>query len=449
MKNGARKTRRWFRFGIRTLIVLITIVAAFFGLFLVPTMKQRAALEKINEYSGEVSFAIFYDYYKRPVPQGYSHWNIKAELPGPKFLHRWLGEDAFRTPVLIGTNYAGADDKSFYTDLNQIQSWEDISFDGTRCNDAMISELTGQPHLETLRVNDTQITDRGCTAIGKLVSLRKLHADKNKITDVGLAELGSLRNLEELFLGSCQFDGSGFEHFENPLSLKRLDIDRSVLSDESGKWIGRFKNLETLYLYKTQVTDKWLANVGGLPNVTWFNLAESEISGQGFRDWPVSQSKTGISVDDTNVDNDGWLLIKKKFPNGVISGRGAGMTREILKSILAQPNSRSLNVSEMQLLDEDYSIIAACETLESVTLNGTNITTEQLNRLLNLKMLDYLSVKDCPNLDDKAFEVFKQMPLGELEVSAKQYSKEVVRAFEKEYRWEELNNESGMLFSVW
>ena len=433
---------------MKALIGLVTLTGLLFGVFILPTLNQKAALDRLERWRGEVGFAVFYDYQKRPEPVGYSHWDLDAELPGPEFLHRWLGEDAFRTPIDMGILRGGSDNLQFYKDLNRIQTWEEISF-GTWLDDAMMAEITGQPKLKVLRADESNMTDAGCEAIGKLTSLRELHVDQNRFTDKGLASLGKLRNLEQLFISQCQFRGSGFEQFENPRSLKRLDIARSELSDESGKWIGRFRNLESLYLYRTKLSDQWLKNVGGLPNVTLFNLAGSQISGEGFRDWPVSMTEVGISIDATHVDNKGWRLIKQKFPNSEITGRGSGMTREILTEIVSQSELSRLDVSDMQLEDEDYKLIAGCAELKSLTLNGNAISNEQLKFVLGLKKLDVLSVRRCPNLDDQAFETYRQLSVRELNVSEKQYSSEVIRDFEKEYGYRQVENDSGIIFTAW
>jgi len=442
-----RPLRRFFRFGIRTVLAIMTLVAMVFGLFILPAWKQKEAVARINAYHPQVSFAIFYDYHRRAKPVGYSHWNLDAELPGPKWLRGLLGEDAFRKPVSLGIHYGGSKDLAFYESLNGIQSWESMSF-GSFLDDAMMEKITGQNSLKELRVADTSLTNAGCAAIGKLVSIRELHINQNRISDQGLEKLGTLTRLEELFIGDCNIDGSGFEAFQKPLSLKRLDMERSALSDESGEWIGRFKNLETLYLYQTKVTDQWLRNVGGLPKVTWLNLSGSQITGTGFKDWPVSIEEVGIGIDGTQVDDAGWQIIKSKFPNGTIGGMGAGMTRASLPKILAQKDVTSLTLTDMELTAEDFAAIAKCKTLLNLGIDGTSISTRELKLLLDLENLDVLSVKRCANLDDGAFEVFSQMPLSELNVSEDQYSKAAIEAYDKEHGWQD-ELTGGVIFTAW
>lgn len=445
-----KRSRRWLRFGFRTMLVVVTCIALFLGLILIPTLKQKESLEQLDNYLGSVSFGILYDYQKRAEPVGYSHWNLNAELPGPEFLHKLLGMDAFRTPVSVGVHYGGPEDDSFYEDLNRIQTWQDISLDGTQLTDSMISKLTGQPHLKELRVNDTNISDKGCESIAKLGSIRELYIGQNqKLSDAGLAKLGNLTRLKELHIGDCQLNGTGFENFQNPLSLIRLSIGGSSLCDESGKWIGRFKNLQTLYLHKTNLSDTWIANLESLPNLKWIGLHGCSITGEGFRDWPVSQQETGIGIGGTNVDDERWLLIKSKFPNSTIEGMGSGMTRSILPHILAQPELTSLSINQMELTREDFVAISRCTTLKHLNLDGTNIDIINLQLLPNLKQLETLSLKECVKLTDEAFTVFAQLSLGELNVSSAQYSADTIKKFDRDYGWIEIDRDGGVIFTAW
>lgn len=53
-----KRSRRWLRFGFRTMLVVVTCIALFLGLILIPTLKQKESLEQLDNYLGSVSFGM-------------------------------------------------------------------------------------------------------------------------------------------------------------------------------------------------------------------------------------------------------------------------------------------------------------------------------------------------------------------------------------------------------
>ena len=63
--------------------------------------------------------------------------------------------------------------------------------------------------LELLTLSDTNVTDRGIEAIGKLKHLTFLSLDGTSVTDRSMKWIGSLKNLDSLSMNGTQITDAG------------------------------------------------------------------------------------------------------------------------------------------------------------------------------------------------------------------------------------------------
>jgi hypothetical protein len=52
----ATRNRRWLRFGLRTLLVLVTLLCVWLGWFMHGVQKQRKAAARLEKYGAELGF---------------------------------------------------------------------------------------------------------------------------------------------------------------------------------------------------------------------------------------------------------------------------------------------------------------------------------------------------------------------------------------------------------
>ena len=86
-------------------------------------------------------------------------------------------------------------------------------------------------YINTLFVNDTQITDNGLEKLKGLSSLEFLALNGTQITDGGLEHLKELTRLHTLWLANTQITDAGLEHLEGLTSLEVLTLDNTQISD--------------------------------------------------------------------------------------------------------------------------------------------------------------------------------------------------------------------------
>jgi hypothetical protein len=167
-RDKPRQPRRWFQFGLRSLLVLV-LAAALAMAAVHRARQQRTAVAALLQSNPGAT--IYYDF---QLDDGRPR--AEAAPPGPQWFRRLFGVDFVATVTAITLDYATD------ADLERLE------------------HLTGLRQLTLVRSVD--LTDKGMSSVGRLGSLRVLSLDAiDRVTDKGLAHLEGLTNLQRLMLG--------------------------------------------------------------------------------------------------------------------------------------------------------------------------------------------------------------------------------------------------------
>src|SRR5689334_19583107 len=113
---------KWLRFSLRTLLLLIAVLCVWLGIQVNAARRQREAVTAILKAGGTV----YYDYQFVPLPRPLGSprgWGSDKQFdksqspPGPAWLRQWVGDEYFRTVVLV--NFYDAK-PNFGRDLEQL-----------------------------------------------------------------------------------------------------------------------------------------------------------------------------------------------------------------------------------------------------------------------------------------------------------------------------------------
>jgi len=216
MTEPTTKRRRWFRYSMRTMLVVVTVLCVLLALVIVPAERQRRTVQKIRAL-GSASKAVYdYEY------EGRRGWG--AELRGPEWLRRWIGVDYFQHVVSVHL---------------QLSPGGEVTPDD-------LSNLSGLRHLA---VYGMPITDDGLHKLARLRNLESLSfGDSSEITDRGLEHLSSLTELTHLFVASNQITGEGLRPFAAPGKLESLMLTSDNITPLGMEAVARFANLGRLSL---------------------------------------------------------------------------------------------------------------------------------------------------------------------------------------------------------
>jgi hypothetical protein len=219
---NAKPKRRWFRFSVRTLLILVAIVSVGFG-WLGHKMRQgerqREIVEMIKKLRGSVTYDYEFD------SEGFEAAHPKP--PAPAWLAKLLGIDFFASVVAVNVDGSSFRDSDWMHILG-LTELERLSLGGTQITDAGLMHLYRFTKLKLLNLHDTQITDAGLVHLRALPVLQRLTLNRTKVTDAGLVHLRDLTHLQVLFLGSTSTTDAGLIHLHGLTRLIYVNLSAAV-----------------------------------------------------------------------------------------------------------------------------------------------------------------------------------------------------------------------------
>lgn len=237
--------RRFFRYSLRTLFVVVTVFCVWMGMIAKAARDQRLAVEAIQEAGGTV-------YYQHQVSVDRVSPSLSYSVlqpswpgfdpPGPAWLRKLIGDEYF------------------------FSVWN-IILNGPKINDRDVAAVKRLTKLEILSLKSTNVTDAGLVHLTELTNLQFLCLFKSQFTDAGLEHLKRLTNLQTLDLGSTRVSDTGLENLKGLTNLRELKLENTKITDAGLESVKRLANLQVLHLNETQVTAEGVAKLQqALPN---------------------------------------------------------------------------------------------------------------------------------------------------------------------------------------
>ena len=289
--------RRWLRFSLRSLLVVIAVLCIWLGMEVNRVREQKQAVEMITRLGGRVSYDYWDNAIRQPgIRQRMAMANIQQgppvviEPPGPKWLRGLVGDEYFQNLSTVG-------------------------FVDTPVTDADLELLKNQNSLWCLRLWETQITDTGLRHIRRLRNLLILDLRNAHVTDAGLVHIGKLNNLRGLGLGYTQVTDAGLEHVRRLADLESLGLSHTRVTDDGIAHLSGLTELWSLDLDGTEITDAGLAHLAGLRRLQWLQLNDTMITDAGLIHLRNMSNLTKLNVNDTYVTEEGVQELFKVLPS--------------------------------------------------------------------------------------------------------------------------------------
>ncbi len=231
-KSIRRPWRRFLRFSVRGLIVLVLMIGVWLGWIVRSARIQREAVAAITSAGSWVE----YD----------SEWESRKSNPGEKPVPRgWL-------VGLLGIDYFG-----------QVTA---VTLQSTPI-DATFVHIGNLTLIKEMNLS-AFVSDAELAHLKGLTNLSYLCLGGNRISDAGLAHLKSLTTLERLSIGSSRVSDAGLAHLEALTNLTVLDLSYTAVTDAGLAHLKGLARLRYLYVNETRVTDAGLKELQqALPNL--------------------------------------------------------------------------------------------------------------------------------------------------------------------------------------
>jgi hypothetical protein len=272
--------RRRYQFSIRSLLVLVVVVASpcsWLAVKMEEARRQNAAVGAIRRADGIVS----YDW------QGiYSLLLFPKQKPrSPEWLRRLLGDDFWEDVVCVELGEFGTDAL-----LRQVEDFPRLEELYVKCyradhkiTDKGLEHVQGLVQLRTLILADAEVTDAGLAHFAGLKKLERLSLEFGKITGTGLEYLKGLAQLRMLDLKGNQVTDDGLEHIRGLVRLRWLSLDSTNITDAEMDHLKNLTQLERLSVNYSDITDAGLDYLNGLTNLRLLELGETKVTDKGLQ----------------------------------------------------------------------------------------------------------------------------------------------------------------------
>jgi len=239
----SRPWRRYLRFSVRGLIVLVLLIGLWLGRTVHNARVQRQAVSAIRTAGGHV-------------------WYYLEKTDGTSWWPNWL-------VARLGVDYL---DDIRYVFLSRV------------CTDADLVHVGRLSRLVVLKLGESSVTDTGLVHLRGLTKLSILGLSGTRVSDAGLAHLKGLTNLSELDLRATQVTDAGLEHLTGLTNLEVLWIENTRVSDRGMAHLKGLTKLSDLNLGGTQVTDAGLVHLNGLTKLSVLKLDGTRVTDAGMKE---------------------------------------------------------------------------------------------------------------------------------------------------------------------
>ena len=165
------------------------------------------------------------------------------------------------------------------TEIGKLNSLSALNLGDNELNGRIPTEIGKLVNLIDLNLSDNQLTGEIPIEIGKLVNLLYLSLNKNKLVGQIRAEIGQLVNLEWLNLSNNQLTGEIPTEI-GKLNLKILNLSNNQLTGKIPTEIGQLVNLRALLLIDNQLTREIPTEIGQLVKLITLKLFNNQLTGQ-------------------------------------------------------------------------------------------------------------------------------------------------------------------------
>lgn len=375
-----KTAKRWLRFSLRTLLVLIIICSLGFGWL---NMKIRRA--HIERSVAEALEARGADVRTR-------------DYVLPKWLRSWLDNKTQFVEEIAAHGYNF--DRVMHEKSDAVRNIENLLGQNRRhsndqnVRERLLEELDRARRAEQKLLDTLQQTDDVLRYAGQLKRLRSLSLSKTNFNSQSLSEISNASKLDLLNLENTQVSDAGIEHLSDLNALTWLNLSGTNVTDSGMRHLSNLRELTHLLLSDTEVTDAGLAHIDNLTNMTMLDISNTK----GATDNGLVHLRKMVGMDvldlwNTDVGDSGLANLQRMKKLRVLWLGGTQVTDAGLKHVAKLKNLEFLYMYEMQVTDAGLQYLGQLKKLKDLELGGLEIHGDGLRHLRNLKTLTRLGLE--------------------------------------------------------
>jgi hypothetical protein len=266
--------RRWFRFSLRTFLVIVTLICVWLGWKINEARKQKQAVEAIQANGGTVLYDFEVDENGEPIQPN----------PTPGWLVRWIGVDYLHNVVSVGFPFEmipGLDPKRYEYD-EVMQYFENL------------------PHVFDLSLSNGNLRDGDLRYIASLTSLKNLWINGNPITGTGFKHLLNLKRLAWIDLVDCPINDDGMEVIANFPHFEKLALLKTMITDDGVDQLRKVASIKILNLdgidrtNNSRITDHSVETLCKIAGLNAVDLRYTLVTADGIQ--RLSELKPSLDI---------------------------------------------------------------------------------------------------------------------------------------------------------
>ncbi len=239
--------RRYLRFSLRGLIVVVLLIGGWLGWIVRSARIQRDAVAAIERAGGLVT----YNSVRNAKPRSRSRKPVAAN-----WLMNAIGIDFFDDVVEVRFPFPAKCTDDELAHVGRLPALISLTIVDTKLTDAAVANLRALAKLSHLSLPNCHITDAALSNLEGMTDLSQLNLRESRLTDAGLVYLKTLNKLNHLDLGSSQISDSGLARLKGLTNISSLNLGGTQVTDAGLSNLKGMTKLTILYLYNTRVTEE-------------------------------------------------------------------------------------------------------------------------------------------------------------------------------------------------
>ncbi len=349
---------RRFRFSIRTVLVIVALVAIALGFYIMPGIEQERRIDRLSNLGARIN-------YLDELPYG----NSAHPMPGPDWARNILGEHFFTTP-------------------------SEVLFIGD-CADtpAAVELISGFPFVKRLTLGAPSPSAADLSKLRRIRCLENLSAVDLRFGDDAVKEIGTFQSLKQLQLRNCNISDNGVENISHLDQLEWLDLgENPSISDAGVQAIPKLTKLNVLSLQKCSLTFHRQTNFQNLRRLQHLTLSDTNLDDEGAKNLADLRTLIGLGLSNTRVTSQSLETIERLPSLELLWLDGTHVSNSGLERLARIKNLKLLSLAGTAIDDSAIKTIAKCRSLRSLILDQTKVTDDGLAELGSLPELYDLSI---------------------------------------------------------
>jgi Leucine Rich repeat len=344
-----RSHRRWLRFSLRSLLILVTILCVWLGVKVNQARRQKEAVDALSK----VGAAIRYEHQLSDThPRDFA---VEKELDVPRWLRDLAGDDFFQTVVAVQATRPVTDNDFIHLAALPRIRFLYLTNTGPRVTDAGLAHLPRPDRLVSFVAGGTAVGNEFAKRLATADGMDTLFLGGTRVSDEGLLALSTLGQLLNLSIDNTEVTDAGLDALQGMRELRCLRLDGTRITDAGLAKLAWHKALTTVQLNRTAVTDAGLRRLATLSSLNEVELEGTQVRGPGLA--TIASRLTVLVLRDTLIDDTSLAHLKEAR------------------------NLQAINLEGTAITDAGLLHLHGLPKLSAICLEGTQVTKEGIAQL--------------------------------------------------------------------